>query len=593
MDDLVDDAAEMLDTAADELVGDTEALRDDTTADIGMDGLVDDAAEMLDTAADELIDGTEALLNDADRDGLVDGAEQLFDGAYIAPSMDELVDDVDEILTTYVDELVDSTEQLMEETTVDSGMDELSGETDITPQLESQTTDEVAAYFAVKARGEDYNPNDSNVEEVLPYPELTPTEETVTNQAAQLGLVDKIKAFIADNTMVVWGGLAALLLALLALLRARRRKQDEYEWVDTESLDASVNDTELTNKATDNSATAAPENIVDNEQVEIADETETVEIRDDAETVETIDELLNQAEMSIVYGEYEEAHAAVEKARIKQPASQAVALKLVALAYHQQQPEEFTRLAADINLDKDSSEWQEIAGWGRALVPENELFAEEGIAALSADLVDTLSTTDNDVELDPLVIDEENTTDAVMEFSLDESVEDLVEDEQSLSFDTDFDLENTSNKEEGSLELDTPLTVDNDSAADDDIDLVLDLDMPDVAEVLTDEATDVSELVEEIELEELDVSSDEELPELVSETNVEALDELDVGNDDLDFDIGDFDEVDEAETKLDLAAAYVDMGDPDGAKNILTEVLQEGNEDQQSRAQKLLNNLAS
>jgi pilus assembly protein FimV len=41
-------------------------------------------------------------------------------------------------------------------------------------------------------------------------------------------------------------------------------------------------------------------------------------------------------------------------------------------------------------------------------------------------------------------------------------------------------------------------------------------------------------------------------------------------------------------TKLDLAKAYLDMGDPEGAKSMLDEVLAEGNDTQQDEARKLL-----
>jgi pilus assembly protein FimV len=44
----------------------------------------------------------------------------------------------------------------------------------------------------------------------------------------------------------------------------------------------------------------------------------------------------------------------------------------------------------------------------------------------------------------------------------------------------------------------------------------------------------------------------------------------------------------EVGTKLDLARAYMDMGDPDGARSILEEVMQEGNATQQQEAQQLL-----
>ncbi|MGI9291347.1 MAG: FimV/HubP family polar landmark protein, partial [Gammaproteobacteria bacterium] len=47
----------------------------------------------------------------------------------------------------------------------------------------------------------------------------------------------------------------------------------------------------------------------------------------------------------------------------------------------------------------------------------------------------------------------------------------------------------------------------------------------------------------------------------------------------------------EVGTKLDLARAYIDMGDPDGARSILNEVIEEGGEPQQQAARKLLEEL--
>lgn len=50
-------------------------------------------------------------------------------------------------------------------------------------------------------------------------------------------------------------------------------------------------------------------------------------------------------------------------------------------------------------------------------------------------------------------------------------------------------------------------------------------------------------------------------------------------------------DVDEVSTKLDLARAYIDMGDEEGAREILEEVLGEGNESQQQEARGLLDQL--
>ena len=72
-----------------------------------------------------------------------------------------------------------------------------------------------------------------------------------------------------------------------------------------------------------------------------------------------------------------------------------------------------------------------------------------------------------------------------------------------------------------------------------------------------------------------------------------------ISDDPVDFDLGLPDEskfgddstMTEVGTKLDLARAYIDMGDQDGARSILEEVLDEGGEAQQQQARQLLNEL--
>ncbi|MDQ2068921.1 FimV/HubP family polar landmark protein [Natronospira bacteriovora] len=69
---------------------------------------------------------------------------------------------------------------------------------------------------------------------------------------------------------------------------------------------------------------------------------------------------------------------------------------------------------------------------------------------------------------------------------------------------------------------------------------------------------------------------------------------IDFGDDDdelLDLGDDDGDEMGEIDTKIDLARAYIDMGDSDGARGILEEVIDEGNEDQQKEARSLLESI--
>ena len=63
-----------------------------------------------------------------------------------------------------------------------------------------------------------------------------------------------------------------------------------------------------------------------------------------------------------------------------------------------------------------------------------------------------------------------------------------------------------------------------------------------------------------------------------------------MSEDDGEFNLDSIDQslLDEVDTKLDLARAYVDMEDKDGARSILDEVLKEGNEEQKAVAEKMM-----
>ncbi len=90
--------------------------------------------------------------------------------------------------------------------------------------------------------------------------------------------------------------------------------------------------------------------------------------------------------------------------------------------------------------------------------------------------------------------------------------------------------------------------------------------------------------------------------EKAADTTLELGDQsLDAAISSMDFEIPDFDpeedddskleflsDSDETATKLDLARAYIDMGDADGAKDILDEIMEEGNDDQKKQAETLL-----
>jgi pilus assembly protein FimV len=81
--------------------------------------------------------------------------------------------------------------------------------------------------------------------------------------------------------------------------------------------------------------------------------------------------------------------------------------------------------------------------------------------------------------------------------------------------------------------------------------------------------------------------------DVAKEIAADSDDELDLDSIEIDDSLFDSDEVaegarDEASTKLDLAVAYEAMGDMDGAREILQEVMAEGNDSQKAEAEKLM-----
>ncbi|MFC4261236.1 FimV/HubP family polar landmark protein [Marinobacter lacisalsi] len=125
----------------------------------------------------------------------------------------------------------------------------------------------------------------------------------------------------------------------------------------------------------------------------------------------------------------------------------------------------------------------------------------------------------------------------------------------------------------------------------------LDLDEPDSASAATGEEPAGDDL-SDLEIPELDneAMSDEQDVSPADDTrspeeggaSIDEIDEASLGDDD-DFDF--LSGTDEVATKLDLARAYVDMGDSEGAREILEEVILEGNDEQKTDAKSLLKKL--
>jgi len=119
--------------------------------------------------------------------------------------------------------------------------------------------------------------------------------------------------------------------------------------------------------------------------------------------------------------------------------------------------------------------------------------------------------------------------------------------------------------------------------------LEADLDEPELLDEPEVDSAAVSELVEgsaAASLGDSDSLFDEAIAD-VPESDLEFnIPEIDPDSDD--DDLGFLSDSDETATKLDLARAYIDMGDAEGAKDILDEIIKEGNDQQKQEAESLL-----
>ena len=190
-----------------------------------------------------------------------------------------------------------------------------------------------------------------------------------------------------------------------------------------------------------------------------------------------------------------------------------------------------------------------------------------------------------DLSLDDTPADSFELGEGLAEFSLDLDAEskpaatESEDDEFLLSLDDEPTAESATDELAG-LSLDLP----NESKGGDfDLSDDFDLSLNDEAPLQPSSDSFAAQLDDvTAELNQLSESLDQPAP-------VAALQGADLDGDDDDFDF--LSGTDETATKLDLARAYIDMGDTEGARDILDEVIAEGNDDQQQEARELIANL--
>jgi pilus assembly protein FimV len=448
-----------------------------------------------------------------------------------------------------------------------------------------------------------------------------------------------------------------LAVALVALRRNRLEQEEYEAAIDYEPEPAAENlAAAATAAAVVQPLAAAEDDVLDSDVAEAdmaaEDRFDAVDelAQDDAEAANADDantaakgqgetgDVIGEAEIYIAYGRYGQAANLLSGALAKEPDRWDVRLKMLEVCVESHDEEGFETHAQYLLDNCDDEE---------VLLACRELEAQfqDSHVDFSAD-TETVETEDTQ---EALVVDDDADAD-VLDLDLSESAEDAqLEDLQSdevdepLDFELEFDAESS---EEAAPEPLTSELAEEESAADEaeaegddtqptaataalggDLGLAFDpdRDVDDTAEAPQEQEPETVEALDDLEFDlstgDADEAGDADLDDLLLEfedqpmaesddvsSAAEPLDAESAGEDGLveeipaaqgagdaadDFEFDASGDGDINATKLDLAEAYVDMGDADGAQDILSEVLEEGTPEQQQKAREMLDRLAS
>ncbi len=464
--------------------------------------------------------------------------------------------------------------------------------------------------------------------------------------------VDPLTKLLSDPILLAAaGGGLLLILAVIALIIKRRKAAAAEEDAGSFSMAAdddleSLADELATDMVEDDVEVEAAAGDADQAEVDedldpdstmilnAAEDTLVVEESSEAaaEEEEPRDDVIAEADVYLAYGIYQQAEELLTQAIADNPERDDYRVKLAETHYASKNTDAFLEVATEIKKragDEITPTWKKVMVMGQDMCADNPLFQGSMVGGLDVDSLspkapemdfdlgidevdDASSGLDVSLDDEPLELPEMDELDSAAEVSEDEEADDdetLVAPAGELEFDlsdTGAVEETPAEEDEFSLDIDASeldidiqeeteevaidLTDEVQDAGDIDIDFGLDNEEPAAGAATTDETTEEEEI--EIDLSEdveaLDIGRGED-----SDTTGEAVSTTtdDDFVDEEDFDLSSLDDVDEVSTKLDLARAYLDMGDHEGTRGILEEVIAEGNDEQKQEASELMEKL--
>ena len=433
-------------------------------------------------------------------------------------------------------------------------------------------------------------------------------------QGIMAKIQDILGGFAGDNVTMAVGGVVALAFLLVGLTYFRRRRQAEAEFEESILTDTGVTTEEVATTESGGQSAASTTSTAGNTSF-LSDFSQGGMGNISTDEVDP----LAETEVYLAYGRDEQAEEILKEAVTRDPSRQELKVKLLEIYHARNDVAAFETMAEELYAAQEGRGgelWNTVAEMGRKLNPDNPMFqvgapvaefpTEEPIPtalpeaasaapelamdfeapeeAPAADMGLDMDAADAGLDLNMGTDDGEvdAPTDIGLEFDLNVDTdvaitpdEPAIAEKPSISADPTFS--DTADDVAGmGLEDDAGVAaLDLDGSADAGVDFDIsegtgegDLAVAEDVSAAVDVATDSGDV-------QWDLDSDS-AEEAVAEVAADAGPSTD-----------DSQQWDETATKLDLAKAYVDMGDAEGARSILDEVLAEGNDEQKKQAAEL------
>ncbi len=384
-----------------------------------------------------------------------------------------------------------------------------------------------------------------------------------------------LTALLDEPMFLGMGGGSLLLLGIAGWMIWRRRQEAEVQAdtllaeMDEMDQDASVQAASAESVATVVTSTAG---------VEVAESSFLSEFTpSDFDILETENDAVDpiaEADVYLAYGRYQQAEELIKQALADEPGKPELRLKLLEIYYANEDGAQFEAYARELweaGAHQDEEFWRKVVEMGREICPDSPLFGAAGASSpeQDRDLAAPAPLADIDMDLpaggdspSPEASTAQDDGLAGLDLSQFEFPDTNAQDASDVGAAPEKSTEEKAGEradaDDHSLDFDlSGLTLEPDKTD----------DQPQASQAKEGEALEFTSLSGEAVVDEAAEQED---------ASGEA------------FDLTDMDEID---TKLDLARAYVDMEDVDAAREILDEILERGSEQQKREAQDLLDKL--